>query len=173
MASEAPPHNIALTGFMATGKTTVGRIVADVLRMRFVDIDAELVRREGMSIANLFNQKGEPYFRQVEAELCREWAARPNVVMATGGGALINPDTLAQVCQRGLVVCLWASPEAIRARLSGDSGRPLAADWQGLYERRKAAYEAMPHHIFTTGKIPEEVAKEVVTLWRTQIPQSS
>jgi len=166
------PRNIVLTGFMATGKTTVGRIVADVLRLKFVDVDSEIVKQEGQSIPKIFAAKGEPEFRQIEAELCRDLAAKSNQVIATGGGALINPDTLAAMRESGLVICLSASPEVIRARLWGETGRPLAADWEAIYERRKAAYEAMPHHVVTSGKIPEEVAKEVVTLWRTLINPS-
>ncbi len=169
---ENRPRNIVLTGFMATGKTTVGRIVADVLRLRFVDVDAEIVRREGQSIAQIFAQRGEPAFRQVEAELCRQFAAQSGLVIATGGGALVNAETLAAMTEGGLVICLWAPIEVIRARLSGETGRPLAGDWQAVLERRKAAYEAMPHHVYTGGKIPEEVAKEIVTLWRTRTQQT-
>ena len=170
MASK--PRNIVLTGFMATGKTTAGRIVADVLRLKFVDVDSEIVKREGQSIAKIFAAKGEPEFRRIEAALCRELADKSGLVIATGGGALINPETLAVMQEFGLVICLSASPEVIRARLSGETGRPLAADWEAIYERRKAAYEAMPHHVVTSGKIPEEVAKEIVTLWRTLINPS-
>lgn len=167
MASSPVPQNIVLTGFMATGKTTAGRIIADVLRMRFVDVDAEIVRQEGQSVAQVFAQRGEEAFRQIEADLCRQFAQQRSLVIATGGGALINPDTLAAMKETGLVVCLWASPETIQRRLSGESGRPLAADWEALYEHRKPIYESMPHHVTTSGKIPEEIAKEVVTLWRT------
>lgn len=165
MASK--PRNIVLTGFMATGKTTVGRIVADVLRLKFVDIDGEIVKHEGMSIPKIFAAKGEPEFRRVEAEICRNLAEKSGLVIATGGGALINTETLDAMKQGGLVICLWASPDVIRARLSGEAGRPLAGDWEAIFERRKASYEAMPYHVMTTGKIPEEVAKEIVVLWRT------
>jgi shikimate kinase len=161
------PRNIVLTGFMATGKTTAGRIVADVLRLKFVDVDSEIVKHEGLSIPKIFAAKGEPEFRRIEAELCRGFSVQSGLVIATGGGALINPETLVAMREGGLVVCLWASPEVIRARLSGENGRPLAADWEAIYERRKPVYESMPHHVITSGKIPEEVAKEVVTLWRT------
>lgn len=167
------PRNIVLTGFMATGKTTVGRIVADVLRLKFVDVDSEIAKQEGQSIPKIFASKGETEFRRIEAALCRSFAEKSGLVIATGGGALINPETLDIMKDSGLVICLWASQEIIRARLSGETGRPLAADWEAIYERRKAAYEAMPYHVTTSGKIPEEVAKEVVTLWRTQTQQPS
>lgn len=167
------PRNIVLTGFMATGKTTAGRIVADVLRLKFVDVDSEITKQEGMSIPKIFAAKGEPEFRRIEAALCCELAEKSGHVIATGGGALINPDTLAVMKDSGLVICLWASLEVIRARLSGETGRPLAADWETIFERRKATYEAMPYHVTTTGKIPEEVAKEIVTLWRTQTQPSA
>jgi shikimate kinase len=160
------PHNIVLTGFMATGKTTVGLLVADVMRWKFIDSDEEIVERVGMSIPEIFAQRGEDGFRRYEMIVCQSLAARSQCVIATGGGALVNPANLALMQSTGLVICLVAAPEVIRERLAGGNGRPLAGNWEALLEERRTAYNAVPHHIDTTIKTPEQVAEEVIALWK-------
>ena len=102
-------RNLTLTGFMGSGKTTVGRMVSSLLRFEFLDTDHLIERRAGMRIADLFQQQGEAAFRKLEQEVVAELAARQAVVIATGGGVVVNPDNLASLKQHSLVVCLWAS----------------------------------------------------------------
>lgn len=161
------PSNIVLTGFMGTGKSTVGKLVARRLGWAFVDADDEIVRRAGMPIPQIFARFGEPHFREIERDVCRDLAGRERTVIATGGGMLVDATNRDIMLVRGLVVCLVASPKTLARRLKNDGSRPLASgDWRGLLARRKAAYDAIPYQIDTSGRRPAEVASEVISLWQ-------
>jgi len=163
--------HLILTGFMGTGKTTVGRILARRLGRPFVDMDALIEAREGRTIAAIFAEEGEGYFRRLEAALCRELAAQEGLVIATGGGALVDPRNLAVMQASGLIVCLDGEPAALWERLAGVVDRPLLAGPDGrarleaLLATRREAYARIPHHVETTGRTPEEVAEAVLGLW--------
>lgn len=151
---------------MTTGKTTVGQLMAQMTGWRFVDADALIVARAGMSIPQMFATQGEAAFRQLEAQVCRELAAGQRQVIATGGGMLIDVDNRRVMEDAGLVVCLTASPEAIRVRIAGDEGRPLAAGWEALLAARQPIYESFAHRVDTSDRTPHEVAQEVMTIWQ-------
>lgn len=159
------PRNIILTGFMGTGKTTVGELVADTIGWHFVDMDDEIVERIGRSIPQIFADEGEAGFRRYERIICQSLAARDSQVIATGGGALVDPANRALMIQSGMVICLNAAPEALRERLGDGSGRPLAPNWEALLQQRQAAYAEIPYQIETTELTPEQVAEKVVRLW--------
>ena len=163
--------NIALAGFMGTGKSTVGRLVAARLDWPFVDVDDVIEARAGCSIAAIFATEGEATFRQLEAEVCRELAARPQHVIATGGGALLDPTTRAAFEAHSLLVCLRADLDTIMQRVGNDPGRPLFAANQTQLARLLAArapvYDSLPHQIDTTHRTPQQVAEEIVALWHT------
>jgi shikimate kinase len=158
--------NLVLTGFMGTGKTTIGALVADLLDMAFVDADEAITARAGADIPTLFARDGEAAFRTLERAVIRDLIAGRRQVIATGGGALINPQTRAEVLAHNLVVCLTAQPEVLRARLSRETGRPLAAQWEAIYEARRAVYQSFEHCIDTSRGTPDAVAKEIAALWR-------
>ena len=158
--------NIVLTGFMGTGKTTVGQILARKLNREFVDMDALIETRAGMTIPQIFERRGEDEFRALERRLVYELALRNGLVIATGGGALIDDDMRETMVQSGMVLCLNASKADIRARLAENAHRPLAAGWERLLEARASAYAKMPYQIQTTGKTPEEIAGEIAALDR-------
>lgn len=167
MASQIKP-NIVITGFMGTGKSTVAPLIAQMMSREFVDTDMVIVSRANMTIPEIFAAWGESKFRQLEAEVCVDLAAQTNLVVATGGGALMNPDTLAAMSSTGMVVCLTAAPDVIAERLADErEGRPLAAEWRNLLEKRQPYYAAIPYQVNTTGKSPQVVATEVITLWQT------
>lgn len=159
-------RNIVLTGFMATGKTTVGQLVARLTGRPFVDADDVIVKRAGMPIRQIFEQDGEAAFRALEREVCRDLASKRRQVIATGGGMLVDPENRRQMMATGLVVCLDASPEVIGARLAASKERPLSGDWMTLLEKRRAAYAAIPVHINTAGLNPDSIAQEIVKLWQ-------
>ncbi|UHA74077.1 shikimate kinase [Paenibacillus sp. 481] len=127
-------ENIILVGFMGTGKSTVGKELARRLNYRFVDLDTEIVEREGCSIPHLFETKGEMYFRDCESAALAELLRNPaGVVIATGGGAVLREANRLHMAQSGWVVGLQAQLSTIVKRVHGDGNRPLL---QGDAERR-------------------------------------
>lgn len=176
-ASAALPPNLVLTGFMGTGKTAVGRAVAARLGRPFVDMDEQIVQRAGMSIPEIFARQGERAFRALEAELVRELAGRRGLVIATGGGALVDATNRETFCRTGLVICLTASVEAILARVGEGRGRPLLQTDEGaadartritaLLAQRAAAYAEIPYTVDTTDRSVSQVVDEVLRLAAT------
>lgn len=152
---------------MGAGKTSVGRALAQRLDRVFVDMDTWLEEREGMSIAQLFAAKGEAYFRARESALCRELATGENLVIATGGGALVNPENRAAF-SNAQIVCLDASVDEIARRLEQDTTRPLLqgnarAQIENLLAARRAAYAQIALRVSTDGQSPEQIAQAIVT----------
>jgi shikimate kinase len=164
--------NLVLTGFMGTGKTTAGQIVATRLGRPFIDMDAVIERRAGMTVAQLFETQGEIAFRQMERALCSELSRERGLVIATGGGALVDPANQEMMQQNGVVICLTATPEALLARLRGNGDRPLLhapdpeARLRELLSARAGAYAALPHHLDTSRLSPEQTAEAIIDLWR-------
>ncbi len=118
-------HNLALVGFMGTGKSSVGRSLAEHLHFAFVDTDELIESRAGKSIPEIFAQHGEPVFRDLERKVVAELATQQRLVISTGGGLAANAENLASLKMHALVVCLWASPETIWERVRSQSHRPL------------------------------------------------
>ena len=157
-------RNIVITGFMGSGKTTVGQILAQQLDRQFVDMDKLIEQRVGMSIPQLFRTRGEDSFRAIERGLAHELAAQSNLVIATGGGALVKAELRGLMARQGTLVCLNASKAEIQARLAENDGRPLAKNWERLLQERQAAYAQIDHQIETSGKSPAEIASEIAAL---------
>jgi shikimate kinase/3-dehydroquinate synthase len=165
-------ENLILTGFMGTGKTSVGNEVARRLGRPFVDMDAEIELRARKSIPQIFANDGEAEFRRMEAELCKELSERRGLVVATGGGALVDRTNRSRMMASGTVICLTGSADEIMRRLNGDddSDRPLlqVPDPRGEIERllalRHKAYAAIPWWIDTTGLTVDNVAMQVIQL---------
>ena len=162
--------NIILTGFMGTGKTTVGRLLADRLGREFADTDEIIVARAGRAIADIFREDGEARFREWEGEVAGELAGRRGLVIATGGRLMLDPDNATALGNTGPVFCLSAPPADILARVAGDDGkRPLItgddpeARINSLLQRRAAAY-ARFRAVDTGGKTAAEVAAEIAAL---------
>lgn len=151
---------------MGTGKTTVGKRVAEMMVWPFVDADDVIVARAGMPIPEIFAHHGEPHFRQIEREVCAELAAREAVVIATGGGMLVDEQNRQRMMESGLVICLTADADTLELRLLGDDNRPLLrGDWRALLERRREAYAKIPYQLDTTDRTPDDIAAEIVRLW--------
>ncbi|MGC9400430.1 MAG: 3-dehydroquinate synthase [Anaerolineae bacterium] len=162
-------RNLVITGFMGTGKSAVGEEVAQRLGRPFVDMDTEIAARAGKSVARIFAEDGEATFRRMEAALCAELAAREGLVVATGGGALVNPESRTRMLAVDTVVCLTADVPTIlrRTRVEGGAARPLLqgddprAEIERLLAEREAAYAAIPWQVKTMGKSIAAVADEV------------
>ena len=161
--------NLILTGFMGTGKSTVGSLVAAHMSRVFYDMDAVIEQRTGMAISGIFSQESEPYFRAIERGLCYEMALQQNLVVATGGGALVDPNNYEVMSKTGVIICLTADAVTLSTRLAKIEGRPLAARWQDILEERRAFYDAMPFQVETSGRTPQQVAADVITLWNMAI----
>lgn len=164
------PANLVLTGFMGTGKTTVGREVARRLGRPFVDMDAEIASRAGKSIPRIFAEEGEGVFREMEHALCRELSSRSGHVIATGGGALVDAANRDLWSGSATLICLHADLDEILHRVGEGTDRPLLtgtaprAEARRLLAERQAAYAAIPWQVDTTGRSPDEVVDEVLNL---------
>lgn len=139
--------NVFLVGLMGAGKTTVGRALARKLNKRFIDSDHEIEARTGVSIPLIFEIEGEASFRQRESEAIRELTDLNNVVLATGGGAILAPDNREFLRTRGTVIYLRASVASILQRTGHDKNRPLlqSADPRQVIER--LAREREPYYV--------------------------
>src|SRR5258708_37561332 len=111
MTTKRPIRNLALIGFMGTGKSSVGRLVAELMHFTFLDTDHVIEARAGKTIAQIFEQDGEPAFREWEHRIVEELARRQKTVIATGGGLPGGDDNLASLKRHALIVCPWATPE--------------------------------------------------------------
>jgi len=165
--------NLILTGFMGTGKSVVGRRVAEQLGRPFVDMDIEIETRAGEPIRRIFAEDGEPRFREMESRLLTELLGGSGKVIATGGGTLVDPDNRATLSAFDTVVCLHAAPDAILSRTGHNHSRPLlavdepAAEIERLLALRRKAYAALPWHVDTTRLSVSEVARRVLALDRS------
>jgi len=161
-------QNIALIGFMGTGKSSVGQIVAQQLHFTFLDTDHVIESRTGKSISDLFAQDGEPAFRELEKKIVAELATRKKTVISTGGGLPVNPDNLASLKTHALTVCLWASAEKIWERVRSQTHRPLLnepdplAKIKKLLEQREPFYRQADVLLNTEMRALKDVAQQVI-----------
>jgi len=149
--------NVYLVGMMGAGKSTVGRLLARRLKLRFVDSDHEIESRCGVKIPLIFEIEGEAGFRAREAQAIVELTALEGVVLATGGGAVLAQANRARLAARGTVVYLRAKPEDLYARVKHDRNRPLLATaaplerLRELYAERDPLYREVAHVVIETG----------------------
>ncbi len=160
--------SIFLTGFMGTGKSTIGKLLADILNYRFFDSDALIEEKTGLSIPDIFKQFDEPYFRNLEKSVLNELARLDRCVISTGGGIVLDPENMQLMHTSGVVVCLKARPEEILKRVLKADNRPLlnvadpaAAIGQKLQERCKLNEGDL---ILDTSDItPDQAVKRIVS----------
>lgn len=165
--------NIILTGFMGTGKTTLGRHLAKVLNYDFVDTDQQIEAQTGQSIADIFANEGEAAFRQLETRLVKNLATEHELVIATGGGLVLNPLNVILLEKSGLIVCLTAPPEEILARVSRQQHiRPLLqqadplARIKDLLAQRAPAYAQFPQ-LETSKQNLNQLTEHLLSLRKT------
>ena len=163
-------QNIILTGFMGTGKTTVGRILAAKLGRPFLDVDELIVEMEGKEIPTIFSESGEEYFRQLETRAISQAISGEAKVISTGGGALLTPKNREMMQAGGFLLCFTASPTEIINRLGQGKGRPLLQGENALSKVRELLKERSPlyaevlHKISTDGKKPQKIVQEILLL---------
>jgi shikimate kinase len=168
MTGTRPIQNLALIGFMGTGKSSVGRLVAQLLHFTYLDTDQVIEFRAHKSISEIFQQDGEPAFRQWEQVIVEELTHRKKTVISTGGGLPVNQENLSSLKTHSLVVCLWASADTIYERVRDHDHRPLLdeldplARIQQLLSIREPYYRQADVLVNTERRSVREVAVQVI-----------
>ena len=160
-----PVDKIYLVGFMAAGKTTVARALAERLGWRAEDIDELIEARERRTVAEIFARSGEPYFRGLERDILKLLLPLRHVVVATGGGTFMDPENRTAINMDGVSVWLDVPLEELVARLPADGRRPLAADraqMERLFAVRQVAYASAQYRVDARGARPETVAERII-----------
>jgi len=159
--------NIYLVGFMGSGKSTVGKILTEKLNMNFVDIDKLIEEKEGMKIKDIFEQKGESYFRELERKQIEAIVKQEGLVVSTGGGLGANLDNMNFMKKNGDVVWLDVSLNTVLDRLKNDQDRPLLKQptekIKQLFEERKNVYRLANIRINADKKTPSQIVEEILT----------
>ncbi|NTW05084.1 MAG: 3-dehydroquinate synthase [Peptococcaceae bacterium] len=164
--------NIILIGFMGTGKTTLGRVLAQKLGRTFVDTDQEIEKKLGMTVAEIFDKHGSEYFRTQEALIIKEFSSISNLVIATGGGAVLNPANVAILKKSGQTVLLCSSGEEILKRLDSTESRPLLSSARDVKSRieellieRESSYEAAADFKVNVDNLDKDaIAEKIIDL---------
>ncbi len=163
--------NIVLIGFMGTGKSTVGSKVAGRLKRKFVDMDREIERIVGMTVSEIFKRYGEIRFRSEEKLMAQKLAREAGLVIAAGGGVVLDPVNMERLSQNGIIICLKSAPNDIYHRVNRKKGtRPLLRKGMGLEDieemlkARESLYAQADYQVSTSGKSPEQVATEIIKL---------
>jgi shikimate kinase len=168
---------IFLIGFMASGKTTVGKLIASRIGWAFADVDDLVTRAAGLSVTEIFAAEGEAGFRRRESEAIRAAVARTRAVIATGGGAACYEENLALMLSAGPVVALGVSAEEAVARAGSRSGRPLLdgqanllAASRALLDARAPFYARAHLRVETEGRDSKEIAAEILAGLGLSVP---
>lgn len=164
--------NIVLIGFMGTGKTAVGKIISDKLEYLFIDTDEEIEKFCGTTIRQIFEDKGEEYFRKIEAEVVSEVSNLNKAVIACGGGVVKNSDNVKKLNSSGVIVCLKADPEIIYKRVCSDKSRPLASEKSkeeiiSLIKEREHLYRVAEFSVDTTYDSEAAIADKIIDFYNT------
>ena len=163
-------RNIVLCGFMGSGKTTIGRKLARLTGLDFIDADQYLEAQEGQKISDIFAEKGEAYFRDRETAYIRELSQRSGIVLSLGGGAVLRPENVSAVRETGLLIHLDTPFYRILKNLSYSNTRPLLdkpdkqAETRRLYNARKAIYHRVSDVSVRSPKISEVLEKVVKSI---------
>jgi shikimate kinase len=166
--------NLYLVGFMGTGKTTIGRAVAQRLGFALLDSDQEIERAQGRAIADIFATDGEAAFRAMERAYIERGHQATHAVVSCGGGLVVQPGMLAALQERGVVICLHASIETILARTARHRHRPLLnvedpdAQVRALYAVREPIYKRAGTVILTDARPLNDIVAHVIRAWRRE-----
>jgi shikimate kinase len=171
--SKIPTQNVALIGFMAVGKSAVGRNLAKKLHCRFVDLDRLIETGAGMKISEIFAQKGEAFFRQLEKKTLARILQKEQQVIATGGGVIMDDDSLKLLRDRALLIGLTASVDVLLSRAGNSSKRPLLNDGSRRErvaellaqreERYAQAHMTIDTSELTVGQVVEKIMEFIAT----------
>jgi shikimate kinase len=166
--------NLVLLGMMAVGKTTLGKIVAKIQGLEFIDIDTNIEKRNSMSINEIFNKKGEKFFRTEEEKEVLNSLKKKNCVIALGGGAFVNKIIRVNVLKDAISVWLDVDIDILNKRVKWSQKRPLLQEennkkiLEKLYEKRKEFYKQANYKIACNKLNKQDVIKKIVTLYAKQ-----
>ena len=166
--------NLVLTGFMGTGKTSIGKLLAEKLGRCFVDLDQKIEQDTGMTVPQIFEKYGEKYFRELEKNAIKEVAARKNLVIATGGGTVKDEENIRLLKNSGVMVCLTTEPEEIFRRTERRGERPVldAGDEnrlntiKKLLAERQKFYAQADYTVDTTEWSPLQIMNDICKHFR-------
>ncbi len=166
--------NIVLIGYRGTGKSVVGKLVAENLRMKCISMDARIVERAGMSIPEIVEKQGWTVFRDMESEVARELANVDNIVIDSGGGVIERPENIDTLRVNSRIVWLKASVATIVSRIQGGTERPSLTGGKSfteevaeVLERRTPKYmDAAQYEIDTDQLTPEQIAERIIEIWK-------
>lgn len=164
MADASPPRRVVLVGFMGSGKSTVAPRLAELLGWAHLDMDPEIERRTGLTVAEIFRERGEPAFRREERALAAQLVERDRLVVAAGGGAFAQPETRALLRQDAATVWLRCDLDTVLARIPGDGSRPLAGSREtiaALFATREPSYRLADWTFDAARHPPEALAREI------------
>ncbi len=168
--------NIVLIGFMGTGKSTIGIKLAERLKMQFIDMDREIEKLTGMSIPMLFKKHGEIRFRSEEQLMSQKLGRRNNLVIATGGGVVLNKENVESLKRSGILICLDADPRVILARVNRKKGtRPLLKknlaidDIEKMLNDREEYYSLADYRVDTSAKEMDKIVQEIIQIIKKPI----
>lgn len=162
--------NIVLCGFMGSGKSTVGKLLSDRLCMRLIDTDSYIEMKEEMTISEIFAQKGEEYFRNLELEVCRELSGMKNCIISTGGGTLLKECNVREIKKGGVVYFLNVSPSSVLKRLKHDTTRPLLqredkeTAVRELLTQRLPLYKKAADYVINADEPPKKVCSQILEI---------
>ncbi len=161
--------NIVLIGFMGTGKSAVGVKLAERLNLEFIDMDREIEKVTGLLITQIFRRYGEVRFRSEEKLMVQKLGKRNGLVVATGGGAILDKDNIKALQENGVLICLESTPEEILERVNRKKGtRPLLKknttieDIKEMLQQREKYYSCADFKVNTVGKQLEQIVGEII-----------
>lgn len=164
--------NLILIGFMGSGKSTVGKILAEKLEMKFLDTDLEIEKEQGRSVQDIFSEKGEEYFRKLENEMSKKLSTENNTIISTGGGIILNEENIEYLKKDGVVFFLDVAKKTLYKRLISSKGRPLLEGdelWNKINNvlgERVERYRSSADFIVKVGsEIPYETMEDIKKLY--------
>lgn len=163
--------NIVLIGLMGSGKSTIGRTIAKKLGRRFIDTDRFIERKIGQTVAEIFEKEGEITFRNIERETIKRVSQYIGMVIATGGGAIKDPENFKNLKSSGWIIALYASPETLYKRIEGKRIRPILLNQEDpvkvledISNKRKSMYAMADFQVNTENKEINQIADEIISL---------
>ena len=165
--------NLILCGFMGSGKSTIGKLLAEKLGARFIDTDSYIEQKQGMTISEIFEKYGESYFRKLEYDVCVELSSMQKTVISTGGGTVLNDDNMRALKKNGVIFLLNVSSRTVLTRLKNDTTRPLLQKEDKeravkmMLSNRTPLYNRAADYVIDAEESPRKVTLKIMTIYNS------